>query len=118
MTERQLKYLYDIQIAGLEIEDFKKKKGNNFQVFSTDAMYRKAVERNLEIIGEAVNRLTKSGFGRSITHARSIVALRNKISHEYDSISGENLWSIVIKHLPQLLEEVSALIRDFENQAL
>jgi len=91
MTERQLKYFHDIRLSIEEIEDFQATKGNSFHVFSTDTMYRKAVERNLEIIGEAVNRLLKSDFEQALSHARSIIALRNKISHEYDSISVENI---------------------------
>ena len=116
MTEKQLKYLYDIRLAINEIEDFGMVKGGGFQIFNSDVMYRKAVERNLEIIWEGVNRLLKSDFEKSITHARSIIALQNKISHEYDHISSENIWSIVIRHLPLLKEEVEQLIAGSESE--
>ncbi len=114
MTEKQLKYLFDIQLAIKEINDFRNQSGDGFQVFSSDIMYRKAVERNLEIIGEAVNRLLKSGFLKPISHSRSIVALRNKISHEYDSVSNENLWGIIVRHLPLLEVEIGQLISENE----
>ena len=75
-------------------------------------MLKRAVERDLEIIGEAVNRIIKrdAGHETDITNSKAIIGLRNQVIHAYDNISDENIWSIVINHLPKLKSEVKALI--------
>lgn len=80
-------------------------------------MLKRAVERNLEIIGEAMNRVLKadSGIENQITSARAIVNLRNQVIHSYDNISDENIWSVLIKHVPVLKQEISLLIKNAQN---
>jgi len=73
-------------------------------------MLKRAIERNLEIIGEAANRILARNPDIEITNARKIVNLRNLIIHSYDSISDENIWAIVIKNLPELKKEIDQLI--------
>ena len=75
-------------------------------------MRKRAVERNLEIIGEAVNRIMKNddSFTQKISNARAIIGLRNHVIHAYDNISDENVWSILTNHIPKLKNEVDALI--------
>jgi uncharacterized protein with HEPN domain len=73
-------------------------------------MFRRAVERNLEIIGEAVNRVLKSEPNIKITNARRIVQTRNQIIHQYEFVSDEVIWDIIINHLPLLKKEIQALI--------
>ena len=75
-------------------------------------MLKRAVERNLEIIGEAVNRIAKrdESFLKNISNAKAIVSLRNQVIHAYDNISDENIWSILINHLPKLEQEINDLI--------
>lgn len=77
-------------------------------------MLKRAIERNLEIIGEATNRiLTRDpSFTDKISNAKGIVGLRNQVIHSYDNISDENIWSILINHLPKLKAEVDALIQE------
>ena len=77
-------------------------------------MLKRAVERNLEIIGEAMNRIIKrdESFAKSITNAKSIVGLRNQVIHAYDNISDENIWSILINHLPKLKLEIDELTKE------
>jgi len=76
-------------------------------------MLKRAVERNLEIIGEAMNRILirDKEFELKITNAKSIVGLRNQVIHAYDNISDENIWSILINHLPKLKIEIENLIQ-------
>ena len=76
-------------------------------------MLKRAVERNLEIIGEAIHRIITrdSSYNEKISNARSIVGLRNQVIHAYDNISDENIWSILINHLPKLKAEVEALTK-------
>lgn len=73
---------------------------------------RKAIERNLEIIGEAVNRIIKEGPKIQISNARKIVGLRNNIIHGYDVIDDANIWSIVINHLPLLKTDIARLLNE------
>lgn len=75
-------------------------------------MLKRAIERNLEIIGEAMNRILKRdiSFENKIANAKSIIGLRNQVIHAYDNISDENIWSILIIHLPKLKSEVNHLI--------
>jgi uncharacterized protein with HEPN domain len=77
-------------------------------------MLKRAIERDLEIIGEAINRIiTKdSSFIDKITDSRAIIGLRNQVIHAYDSISDENIWAILINHLPKLKSEINALIEE------
>jgi len=65
----------------------------------------------LEIIGEAINRILLIDPDFPIKNARRIVGLRNQIIHSYDNISDENIWGIIINHLPNLKIEISELIK-------
>ena len=68
------------------------------------------LKRNIEIIGEAMNRILKVDKDIAITNSRKIVDARNYIIHGYDSLSVDILWSMVINHLPKLKNEVTALL--------
>ena len=71
---------------------------------------RRAVERNIEIIGEAMSRILKIDPNIKISHTRKIVDTRNRIIHGYDSVSEDILWGIVIRNLPDLEREVKVLL--------
>jgi uncharacterized protein with HEPN domain len=75
-------------------------------------MLKRAVERNLEIIGEAINRILKNdaSFEQKITNAKAIIGLRNQVIHAYDNISDESIWAILTNHLPKLKTEIEDLI--------
>jgi uncharacterized protein with HEPN domain len=82
----------------------------NFFEFQKDLKTKKAVERNIEIIGEAVNRITNYKFAEiEIQNARQIIGTRNRIAHEYDNISDEVIWTIIVRELPKLKEEILKL---------
>lgn len=115
MEERILKYLYDIKLAIDEIDSFFDNHPKQFDSYLSNRVLKRAIERNLEIIGEAMNRILKIDPNFSIENARRIVGLRNQIIHSYDSISDENIWSIVINHLPRLQAEVTQLIDNEEK---
>jgi len=74
---------------------------------------KRAVERNLEIIGEAMNRVLKEEPDIAIKESYRIVGLRNQIIHGYDSISDENIWAILINHLPNLRNEIEELTKNY-----
>ena len=86
----------------------------DFFEYKNNIILKRATERELEIIGEAVNRIIKqdSSFENQITNAKSIIGLRNQVIHAYDSISDENIWSILINHLPKLKSDIDKLISE------
>ena len=110
MDENINKHLHDILDAINEIESFFGDKPKYFNEFCNDLCLRRAVERDIEIIGEAMNRILKENRNITITNSRKIVDARNYIIHGYDSLSADILWSIVINHLPKLKEETQALL--------
>ena len=111
MSERILKCLYDIQLAITEIDSFMEMIPDDFFEYGKRPVIKRAVERNLEIIGEAVNRIIKEDPNFPIENAQRIVGLRNQIIHGYDTVSDENIWAILHKHLPQLRSEVNSLLK-------
>lgn len=110
MTEKVLKCLYDIKFAIDEIDSFFFNKEKSFVSYSNNIVLKRAIERDLEIIGEAMNRILKENPEFPISNARRITGLSNQIIHGYDSVSDENIWGIVIKYIPKLKEEVNNLI--------
>jgi uncharacterized protein with HEPN domain len=103
-------WLYDIATAINEIESYYFDTPKDFEVFKKDAKTKRAIERNLEIIGEAMLRILKKDETITISNARKIVDLRNRIIHGYDTVSDETIWGIVIKHLPVLQAEIAVLL--------
>ena len=81
MEANHLKWLYDIKLAIDEIESFLEDNGNTFEAYKNNLLLKKAIERNLEIMGEAVNRIVKQYPEIKIENARSIIGLRNFIIH-------------------------------------
>ena len=110
MDERVKKYLEDILTAIWQIQVTTEEKGRQYNVFLNDFVFRKFVERNIEIIGEAMNRILKIQPNINITAARKVVDTRNYVIHSYDSLLPDILWSIVINHLPKLEEEIRILL--------
>lgn len=112
MDERIEKWLYDIHFSIEEIESYFPSEEKNFFDYKKNSMRKRAVERHLEIIGEALNRILKSdsSYEDKIKNARSIVGLRNQVIHAYDNISDENIWSILVNHLPKLKLDVNKFL--------
>ncbi len=100
-------WLEDIERSINEIFDFLPKE-KNFIEYQKDLKTKKAVERNIEIIGEAVNRILKHKDADKIQikNTQRIIGTRNRIAHEYDAISDEVIWTIIIKELPELKKEI------------
>ena len=105
-------WLFDILNAILEIESFVLDQPKDFEVFKKDLRTRRAVERNIEIIGEALSRTVSAEGNLAISNARKIVDTRNRIIHGYDSVSDEIIWGILTQHLPKLKIEVEKLLEE------
>jgi uncharacterized protein with HEPN domain len=108
-------WLYDILNAIMEIDSFFTNVPKEFTSYKNDLRTRRAVERNIEIIGEALNRIISKKPDIKISNARKIVDTRNRIIHGYDSVSDEIIWGIVINHIPVLQSEVEAMIGENES---
>ena len=106
MTEKGLKYLSDILQAIELIEDFTKSI-SSYADYVSDLKTQSAVERQLGIIGEAVNKFEILHPEESLDNARKIVGFRNRLIHAYDAVDSSMIWAILKKHLGPLKEEVS-----------
>jgi uncharacterized protein with HEPN domain len=111
MNEKILKCLYDIKFSIEEIDSFFEGKELIFEEYTANIILKRAVERNMEIIGEAMSRILKEDSEFPLENAKRIVGLRNQIIHGYDNVSNENIWGILVNHLPRLKEEVNNLIK-------
>ena len=109
MDENIKTWLFDILQSIEEIDSYFEPGNRRYDFYINDIKTKRAVERDLEIIGEAVNRIKKAKPDFELTNARQIIATRNKISHAYDSISDEMVWGILINHLPRLRAEIEKM---------
>ncbi len=106
MTEKGLKYLSDILQAIELVEDFTKSI-SSYADYLSDLKTQSAVERQLGIIGEAVNKFEILHPEESLDNARKIVGFRNRLIHAYDAVDSSMIWAILKKHLAPLKKEVS-----------
>jgi uncharacterized protein with HEPN domain len=115
MPSREVrKYLYDIAVAAEYIAQFTA--GKTYEEYCTDPMLRSAVERQFEIIGEALNQLLRRepDLQRRISNAPLIIAFRNRLIHGYANVSDEVVWGVVEGYLPALSGEVQVLLAENE----
>jgi uncharacterized protein with HEPN domain len=105
-------WLYDILNAIMEIDSFFNDSSKEFSKYQSDLRTKRAVERNVEIIGEALSRILKRDETIVISNSRKIVDTRNRIIHGYDSVSDDVIWGILIRHLPILQTEIQELLGD------
>ncbi len=106
------KYLYDIQRAADLLREFTS--GKAFADYASDPMLRSAVERQFEIIGEAMTNLTRTdepSAGR-ISHYQRIIAFRNVLIHGYADVDDRLVWDVIKTNLPTLGCEVDALLKE------
>ena len=105
MTDQGKKYLSDILSAIDLIEEFIASV-DNFNQYVEDSKTQSAVERQLGIIGEAVNQFDKLYPEDSLDHAKKIVGFRNRLIHDYDAVDTSMVWAIIKRHLEPLKFEV------------
>jgi len=105
-------WLYDILTAIKEIEGFFSDRPKRFTDYCNDVRTKRAVERNIGIIGEAMHQILKYDSAVNISNARKMVDARNRVVHGYDSVSDETVWGIVVKHIPLLKIEIENLLAE------
>ena len=109
MDNEVKKYLFDIQESIDSIQKYLGEK-RDFKVYMADKMLRRAVEREFEIIGEAMSRIEKLDSTIEISGKRQIISLRNRVIHGYDKIDNEIIWGTIVRHLPALKFEIDNLL--------
>lgn len=109
MNPDSKKYLSDIEYSIGLIEGFVA--DFSFDEYTKDLKTKSAVERQLGIIGEAVNNYKKLG-NPDLTNSKEIIAFRNRLVHAYNNLENEIIWTVVKRHLPPLREEVKRLLQD------
>lgn len=109
MTEKGSKYLSDILLAIDLIDEFTNGI-SDFNVYDKDRKTQSAVERQLAIIGEALNQFKKLEPKIDVENDKQIIAFRNRLVHAYDSLDNSIVWAIMSKHLKPLKLEVESLM--------
>ncbi len=109
MSHRIEKYLYDIKESIDSIEEYLGDKRDFFE-YRNNKLLRRGIERELEIIGEAINRILKINPDIEVTEARRIVDLRNWVIHGYDKVDDVIIWGIISRDIPKLKKQVKRLL--------
>lgn len=107
LSERDKSYIYDMLNYSLEIVDIIK--DENHYSFVENRVKRLAVERLIEIIGEAANHISEEVVkeNEDIPWSR-IIGLRNKIVHDYGEILTDRIWLIASQSIPELIEKLKS----------
>jgi uncharacterized protein with HEPN domain len=110
MENRTKKLLFDVLAAGRSIRQWCS--GRSFADYEEDRQLRRAVEREFEIIGEALGRLSQTdpAVAARISDLHRIIGFRNRIIHGYDAIDDAAVWGVAESDLPRLVAEVEALL--------
>lgn len=114
--EEVLTYLQDVLDAIDDMQSCFVGFPNRYDLFENDIMRRCVVERKVEIMGEAINRIRRADASVVIPNARAIIDTRNRIIHAYDNVQADFLWSLVIRHIPALKKDIERIIADYEEQ--
>ena len=109
MLLEEEKLLSDILTSINSINEYIKD-NRTFDYFYQNKVIRRAVERELEIVGETVRNLQKLNSTITLQYTSQSIAVRNRIAHAYDGIDYITIWSIVINHLPKLKTEIENLL--------
>jgi len=110
MTDQGNKFLSDI-LQAIELIGKFTSEVSNYSDYERDLKTQSAVERQLGIIGEAINKFEKIFPESNIDNARKIVGLRNRLIHTYDSIDPTIIWAIIKNHLSPLKAKVIKLMK-------
>jgi len=110
MADEIKKYLFDIYEAILSIESYLDQK-RNFNIYLKNKMLRRAVEREFEIIGEAMKNIDRLDSTIEISSKKQIIAMRNRVIHGYDKVDDGVVWGTIVRHLPILKTEIENILK-------
>ena len=108
-------YLWDIHQSGMDILQLTQ--GLSFDTYTADRNLRRVVERNFEIVGEALNQARQYYPDQltGISDVRDIVAFRNRLAHGYFAVDNGIVWGLIASSLPLLIAEVSVLLDEWHG---
>lgn len=109
MHAKTKKFCHDILISIDSIFDYVGDK-RDFNDYLNNKLLRRAVEREIEIIGEAMNSILLLNPELEIENARKVVDTRNFVIHGYDKVDNVIIWGIINNHLPKLRKDISDLL--------
>lgn len=111
MNNQARKLLFDVMESAAAVRDWCAKR--TFDEYLSDRQFRRAVEREFEIIGEALARLRRadSALAGRVDQLNRVVDFRNRIIHGYDSVDDATVWGFIADRLPQLVNEVNSLLQ-------
>ena len=115
LPEEIRKSLFEIADCIAAIEEYLARflgERRDFDVYKRERFLRRCIEREVEIIGEATNRILQADPTFVLENARKIIATRNYVAHSYDSVNDGIIWGIVVNHLPPLRAEVERLLSE------
>lgn len=103
-------YLWDALKAAEAVQAFLR--GKTYEAFVEDDLLRSAVERQLQIIGEALSQLAKVDpqIASSVSELRRIIAFRNILVHGYAAIDHDTVWRLIEDKLPELRTNLRMLL--------
>jgi uncharacterized protein with HEPN domain len=110
MNDEIRKYLFDINESINSIEKYLGDKPD-FNNYLSNKMLRRAIEREFEIMGEAMNKIHGLDPNIKISSKKQIINMRNRVIHGYDKIDDEIVWGTILKHLPILKSEIFNLLK-------
>jgi len=115
MTNEAKKRLLDVVSACEAIAEFVA--GTDFATYESDRLLRSAVERQFEIIGEALNKTgaAEPSLAAQIPEFHRVIGLRNRLIHGYDNVDDEILWDIVQSKLPPLKARIDDILLEAEK---
>jgi uncharacterized protein with HEPN domain len=110
MLPEKRKFLYDVLQACEAVLQFTG--GKTIDDYEADLLLRSAVERQLMIIGEALNQAVKidPDLADEVENTREIINLRNVIVHGYAVVENETIWGILQIDFPRLYEQVKTIL--------
>ncbi|MFZ4474516.1 MAG: DUF86 domain-containing protein [Saprospiraceae bacterium] len=110
MTDQARKYLLDI-LGAIELAERFSADTPTFQSYQNDLKTKSAVERQLEILGEAVNKFSREAPDFQLNNVSQIISFRNRLAHNYDQVDDAIVWAVLKRHLPELKSQVEALVK-------
>lgn len=105
------KYLFDIKVSIESIFEYLGDKRDFFE-YQKNKLLRRGIEREIEIIGEAMNKLKKTFPELQIDNSRQIIDTRNWVINGYDKVDDVIIWGIISNHLPKLKIEIDSLLNE------
>jgi uncharacterized protein with HEPN domain len=114
LSDREASYLWDMREASKIIGDFLE--GVKYDRFTKDKMLQSAVERQMEIIGEAARRISAE-FKQEHPEIpwRNIIGLRNILVHEYGEVRIDRIWLIATTSVQELINLLDPLVPKIED---